>query len=696
MSCYAIITNILLTFVICFSITAKTLASADKTAVLHPQHIFILHSYHQEYPWTKKQNEGFVGSLSDQNNYIISTEYLDTKRIAFDAKYQEFFADYLQKKYDNYSPDIVFCTDDNALSFLRYFKPILFPQSPVVFSGVNNLDIEQDLDRSQYTGVLEHKEIALNIELLRKILPQSSEIIFLGDNSSTHQAIKQNIKEVISEKFPDIPYSFIENSHLSYLVDALERKNKGIVFLTTIGGVLDNQGSVLPLPEIISSFAGAGEFTIISMEDAYLEEGVLGGYVTNGFFQGKAAALLANKILRGFFPASMPLTKDNQNVYMFNYPELKRKSIAVSQLPPESIILNQPQTFYEQYKYQIISALFLVLLQTIVIVILMMNINQRRRAQRGLKEARDELEQKVKDRTAELEKELTLRHEVEKERGKLLAERLHAQKLESVGRLAAGIAHEINTPAQYIGSNIQFMQEAFEDTRRLVAKLLELLEAAKEEVVSSMLVEDIERLLEEVDWEYLSEEIPQTIEQSQDGVKRVTSIVLAMKEFSHPGGKEKTPANLNRIIETTVTVARNEWNYVASVETDLDSDLPPVPVLTDEIGQVILNLLVNATHAIASKVGENGEGGKGVISIATACHDGWAEVRIADSGTGIPEEARERIFDPFFTTKSVGKGTGQGLAIAYDVVTQKHRGTLAFETEQGKGTTFIIRLPLND
>ena len=286
------------------------------------------------------------------------------------------------------------------------------------------------------------------------------------------------------------------------------------------------------------------------------------------------------------------------------------------------------------------------------------------------------------------------RKKAEKESDTLQTQLLHAQKLESVGQLASGIAHEINTPTQYVGSNIQFLQEAFEDINGLVGKFKALLDAAKKENISSDLIKEVEELMEEVDWEYLAEEIPQTISQSQDGVNRVTSIVRAMKEFSHPGSKEKELVSLNRIIETTITVARNEWKYVSSVETDLDLDLPSVPLLTDEMGQVILNLLVNAAHAIGSKLGENPEGEKGVISIATSHDDGWAEVRITDSGTGIPQEARSRVFDPFYTTKKVGKGTGQGLAIAHDVVTQKHGGELTLETEMGTGTTFIIRLPL--
>jgi signal transduction histidine kinase len=168
-----------------------------------------------------------------------------------------------------------------------------------------------------------------------------------------------------------------------------------------------------------------------------------------------------------------------------------------------------------------------------------------------------------------------------------------------------------------------------------------------------------------------------------------------MKEFSHPGSKEKVAINLNTIIQTPITVATNEWKYVAEIKTDLDPALPEVPCLSDEMGQVILNMVVNAAHAISDTLGANPEGKKGVITLSTRHDEGWVELRISDTGAGIPEAIRGRVFDPFFTTKKVGKGTGQGLAIVHDVITDKHQGTISFESEVGAGTTFIIRLPIN-
>jgi two-component system, NtrC family, sensor kinase len=264
-----------------------------------------------------------------------------------------------------------------------------------------------------------------------------------------------------------------------------------------------------------------------------------------------------------------------------------------------------------------------------------------------------------------------------------------AQKLESIGQLSAGIAHEINTPTQFIGDNIRFLQDSFQEVLGLVVRLSTLVAAHRGGAVPA---DPIAKVLERADVSYLRDEIPKAIAQSLEGVERIAKIVGAMKEFSHPG-VEKTPVDLNRAIASTITVATNEWKYVADVTTDFDQSLPAVPVMPGAFNQVILNILVNAAHAIdsaAKGVARN----RGAIAVGTRRDGDWVEICIADSGCGIPPHAIKKIFDPFFTTKPVGKGTGQGLAIAHDVVVKKHGGTISVESEQGVGTTFTVRLPL--
>ena len=277
---------------------------------------------------------------------------------------------------------------------------------------------------------------------------------------------------------------------------------------------------------------------------------------------------------------------------------------------------------------------------------------------------------------------------------KLLESQLgQAQKLESIGQLAAGIAHEINTPTQYVGDNIRFLKDSFQDLFDLIETYQSLAEAVAPGADTAALVQAIGELRDTIDLEYLREEIPKAIAQSIDGVERVAKIVLAMKEFSHPGTDEKKLVDINKAIESTITVSRNEWKYVAELHTDLDPNLGLVPCLASELNQVFLNIIVNAAHAIGDAIAGR-EGARGTVTIATRPVDDWCEIRISDSGCGIPKAIRHRVFDPFFTTKEVGKGTGQGLAIAHDVVVNKHQGTLAVESEVGAGTTFIIRLPV--
>ena len=291
-------------------------------------------------------------------------------------------------------------------------------------------------------------------------------------------------------------------------------------------------------------------------------------------------------------------------------------------------------------------------------------------------------------------RDITDRKRTEVERQQMSVQLLHAQKMESIGQLAAGIAHEINTPIQFVGDNTKFLKDSFADLQMLMAKFREMQSAVADGRCTPELTEEVQKAVESADLDYLTAEIPKAIDQSLEGVQRVAKIVRAMKEFSHPDeGIEKVLTDINKAIETTTTVARNEWKYVADMKTELSPSLPPVPCLPGDINQVFLNLIVNAAHAIADR--KNPDNAKGAITISTRLDDKHVEIRISDTGIGVSEKNRSKIFEPFFTTKGVGRGTGQGLAIAHNVVVKKHFGTITFETKEGLGTTFIVRLPIS-
>ncbi len=273
---------------------------------------------------------------------------------------------------------------------------------------------------------------------------------------------------------------------------------------------------------------------------------------------------------------------------------------------------------------------------------------------------------------------------------KLQNELSHAQKMESIGQLAAGIAHEINTPTQYVSDNAQFLSGAFSDLRPLLEQCVRMGESQPDEAPC---IKDLFALTQNIDLAYMLEQIPLALDESVQGLEQISSIVSAMKEFSHPGSKEKAPVDVNSAIESTISVSRNEWKYVADVDTDLDPTLPLVHALGGELNQVFLNMIVNAAHAIAERLGDH-SGARGKIQVTTRCDGQHAEIRIADDGNGMPDDVQRRMFDPFFTTKEVGKGTGQGLSIAHSVIVDKHGGTISVMSELGVGTTFTIRLPI--
>lgn len=270
-----------------------------------------------------------------------------------------------------------------------------------------------------------------------------------------------------------------------------------------------------------------------------------------------------------------------------------------------------------------------------------------------------------------------------------------AQKMEAVGQLAAGIAHEINTPIQFVGDNLHFLSDAFSEIGELAEFSGKLIAQFKAGEDPALLLQSLQDKIEQSELPYLMEDIPTSIAESRDGVQRVSEIVRAMKEFSHPGKDNKEFVDLKKMLESTITVSRNEWKYVADVETDFADDLPLVNCFPGEINQVFLNVVVNAAHAIESKQQATGERARGSIKIKVFAEPDFIVTEIVDTGCGIEQEHLDKVFDPFFTTKEVGKGTGQGLSMAYSTIIDKHDGSLVVESELGEGTKMTIRLPLN-
>lgn len=298
----------------------------------------------------------------------------------------------------------------------------------------------------------------------------------------------------------------------------------------------------------------------------------------------------------------------------------------------------------------------------------------------------------VTDETGKIIHYVAVKRDVTKE-VELERQLLQKNKLESIGTLAAGIAHEINTPVQFVRDNTKFLEEAIADILELQAEYEKLSKAIEGQGLLEKERRLLEDRIEEIDLKFLNEEIGLAVGQALEGLDRISSIVTAMKEFSHPGTDEKQPEDVNKIISNTKTVSMSEWKSVADLELRLAPNLPEIPVLAGQLKQVILNMIINAAHAIKERNSEKGK--KGKISISTEPMDGYIQILVEDSGQGIPEDIRDKIFDPFFTTKSVGQGTGQGLSMVYSTIVEKHGGTINVESEVGCGSRFILTLPEN-
>jgi signal transduction histidine kinase len=267
-----------------------------------------------------------------------------------------------------------------------------------------------------------------------------------------------------------------------------------------------------------------------------------------------------------------------------------------------------------------------------------------------------------------------------------------SQKLKSIGQLAAGIVHEINTPIQYINDNINYLETAFSDLIPVVEFVQEFVDSAKNKKISEEMIKKVEAALENTDLDYHRDEIPLAMQQSADGAEQIATIVQSMKEFSHPS-KDMVLTDINRALENTITISRNEWKDVSDLTCDFDPSLPHIRCSLSEINQVFLNLIINASHAIKEVVG-SGTNNKGHIHIQTRKKDNWVQISIKDTGTGISTENQRQIFDPFFTTRKIGEGIGQGLFISYSTIVENLNGKIECDSKLGNGSIFFITLPI--
>ncbi|MDD2267372.1 diguanylate cyclase [Sulfuricurvum sp.] len=382
------------------------------TCIVHAEsqsRIFILHSYSQEYGWTKYQHESFVSTLEHTYGSPLefSVEYLDTKRHPFTESYQKEFVSYLQKKFEGYYPDAIYVTDDNALKFFIAHRSELFSNVPIFFSGINNLSLVHTLDKKSYTGVYESKNVVKNIELIRQFSPQTRDIWFVGDDSSTYKAIESDIRNQITQ-YPNYRFHFLSSPRIDDIVAKLPTAPKSFVLLTTIGGLCDATGRNLTLKESISTLEHNPHLILCSMEDTYVMDKVVGGFVTSGKQQGKSAAELVKRYLEGEAVERIDPVIKSPNIYVFDQKALMQARLILSEyIARDSVILHGKRTFFEQHQQAILNGTFILfgvfLLYIVISFFMMLQKNSHiKNIGSELKECSDELSQ-VKEKLALLE-----------------------------------------------------------------------------------------------------------------------------------------------------------------------------------------------------------------------------------------------------------------------------------------------------
>lgn len=637
--------------------------------------VLVISSYNSRFPTFFQQIEG-IQSVFDTSNVDFDLEFMDSKRFP-DSIAKSLFADLLSFKLSHYSSyDAVISTDDNALNFVIEYQDELFKDIPIVFCGINNAELAMMQNQNPWiTGVMESISMRETIKLMLGLFPDQKTIYAIVDNTTSGQADLKTFHKV-AETMPNIHVEEISLQTLSF--DEYIQKLRTIPSTSPvllISAYQDRSGKTINFEESISIINRNLRAPLFHVYQHGMGEGVLGGKIISHYQQGKTAALLVSDILSGYPASSINVITESPNVFMFDYKEVIKHHLNPTQLPEEAQFINLPVSFYQRYKSIIHFTILIIVFLLVFILILSINILRRREAERRLKEQnesylqlnseyliqneelkthRNHLEELVVEKTKDLaqkndllaEKNLELEHVLKDLKGAQL-QLVQSEKMASLGLLTAGVAHEINNPLNYISGSYSLL----------------------------------ERIL---DQEHLkTDEIQELLGNLKIGVDRASDIVKSLNQFSHSQNHLDEDCSIHTILENCLLILNHQLKH----RIEVIKDFAPVPLgccgSVGKLHQAFINILNNSIQAIEQH---------GTITISTFKKGDTILIKFSDSGCGIKKEDMKKIFDPFFTTKEPGKGTGLGMSITYNIITD-HKGTIEVSSEEDKGTTTIITLP---
>lgn len=627
--------------------------------------ILVLHSYHSEMPWVKLEEQGIKSVFQQEKQAILSFDYMDTK-YNITPGYLDSLYTFYEQKYKGKKFDAVIVTDDAAYDFAVAYQQKLFPLTPIIFCGVNYFDEADIKDKEWVTGIIEDVDIKSTIDVALSLQPQVKKVVVINDETAVGKANKQLLENIMPAFKERVQFVFLEKMAMSEVLEQVATlSDDTIVLLMTFN--VDKNDTIFSYEESGDLIGAKSRVPIYCFWDFYLQHGMLGGKVTSGYDQGKAAGEMTRRIVfEGAKPTDMPVIKESMQQYMFDFNTLRKTGIKEEQLPAGSVIVNKPVTFYETYKSLVwfLIVLFVVLL--FLVTVLAININRRRKVEEEIRQFNRVLETQVFERTQALQDtnsalrqtlddlQLARRHLVETEKMALL------------GELVAGIAHEINTP---VGNSItaishlavttgEFNQK-FLDSQMKKSDLEAYLESCKK--VSTIIATNLERAAELIR-SFKKVAVDQLVEEKRDFEvgEYIQDVLVSLK----PQFKK----NQHKINVTCPEGIKVNWYPGA-------------------FWQIISNMLNNSIlHAYEPEE-------SGTISITISYADGIVTLIYADDGKGMEPEVAKKIFEPFFTTRRGTGGTGLGMHIVYNLVVFKMEGTIECASQLGMGTVFTVKLP---
>lgn len=615
--------------------------------------LLILHSYNESYNWTKNIQKG-INSVLDVTQYEVHIEYMDTKRYSNIKNFKNLVTLY-KDKYNNMKFDAIIVSDNNAFSFFKFNRKELFKDAPAILCGINHL-IKSDLDGlKNVTGINEKSDILKNLQLIKKLHPKNKDVYIVIDTTSTGNITHTELKKVL-EKIPKdgVRYHTLRGYSLNEIQRYLTNK-KGVVLLTVF--FKDMNQKSYEYYELVKKLDSSIKLPLYGLWDINFGNGLVGGYLTSGFFHGKTAGQMAKRVLDGENINNIDVLYESPNNYMFDYTQVKKHGLSIKDLPKKHLLINYKETFFEEYKREIYLLVSVVLFLSVTIMVLLINITRRKKAEKKLKENEKNLEIKVEDRTVELKSTIdTLK--------KAQEQLVYSEKMSALGGLVAGVSHEINTP---IGVGLTGITH-FLDTTKEINVLY------KDENLSK---EEFEKYLE--DSLTLAEVIFSNLQKS-------SKLVKSFKQISVDQTSElKRDFNIEEYTKEVLVSLTNITNK-RKILFLLDCENISIYSYPGAYFQIITNLCINTMHHAFEK-DDHGE-----VSITVRKVDNKIFITFKDNGKGIKKNDLEKIFNPFFTTNRKFGGTGLGLNIVYNIVKTTFNGDITCKSTTGIGTQFDIEL----